>query len=241
MRLWLAAMRQPLDGRKSAMRRPNHSINVGTGGDNNMRKFKLASIRRGLLAGAMAATALSFAGSDASEKNAVSPRLTAVDRSAHMSTAEIQSWLDQKDSWGPAYTAGPGWKKFMAFIHAELNQLHMADIVDHPFPYTRWYTTEFPDKSGWSLMSDGKPVEVASYGTQSGSTGPSGVTAPMVLYDLNLPVAQRPPLSALAGRIVVVRQQPFASLGTPQRVPLGVPAPTSPPTYCGNPPACKPA
>ncbi len=206
-----------------------------------MRKFKLDSIRRGLLAGAMAATALSIAGSDASEKNAVSPRLTAVDRSALMSTAEIQSWLDQKDSWGPAYTAGPGWKKFMGFIHAELNQLHMADIVDHPFPYTRWYTTEFPDKSGWSLMSDGKPVEVASYGTQSGSTGPSGVTAPMVVYDLNLPIDKRPPLSALKGRIIVVKQQPYASLGTPDRVPLGVAPPAVPSSYCGNPPACKPA
>src|SRR5258706_13635483 len=131
MRLWLAAMRQPLDGRNSAVRRLNHSINVGTGGDNNMRKFKLDSIRRGLLAGAMAATALSIAGSDASEKNAVSPRLTAVDRSALMSTAEIQSWLDQKDSLGPAYTAGPGWQRFRSFIHAELKQLHMARIRDH--------------------------------------------------------------------------------------------------------------
>ena len=34
--------------------------------------------------------------------------------------AQIQNWLDQKDSWGPAYTGGPGWKKFMAMLHAEI-------------------------------------------------------------------------------------------------------------------------
>ena len=180
-----------------------------------------------------------FTAADAQQ--AVSSKLTAVDHAMMPSAAQIQAWLDQKDSWGPAYTAGPGWKKFMGLLHAEMKSMGMANIADYPYPYTRWYTSEFPDKSGWSLTSDGKPVDVAAYGTQSGSTGPGGVTAPMVLYDLNLPVAQRPALSALAGKIVVVKQQPYASLGTPQRVALGVPPPATPPAYCGNPPACKPA
>ena len=155
-------------------------------------------------------------------------------------SAKIQNWLDQKDSWGPAYTGGPAWKKFMELIHAEVKSMAMVNVVDYRFPYTRWYTTEFPDKSGWSFSSDGRPVEVASYGTQSGSTGPGGVTAPMILYDLSLPVEQRPKLAALAGKIVVVKQQSYATLGTPQRMPLGVPAPATPSAYCGNPPACKP-
>lgn len=152
----------------------------------------------------------------------------------------IQNWLDQKDSWGPAYTAGPGWKKFMDFTHREMKSMGM-NLVDFPLPYTRWYTTEFPDRSGWSLVSDGAPVEVASYGTQSGSTGAKGVTAPMVLYDLNLPAERRPPLSALAGKIVVVKQQPYETLGTPRHVPFGVPAPVSASPWCGNPPLCKAA
>jgi hypothetical protein len=149
----------------------------------------------------------------------------------------IQNWLDQKDSWGPAYTAGPGWKKFMGFMHREMQSLGMK-VTDLPYPYTRWYTTEFPDKSGWSLVSNGAPVEVASYGTQSGSTGPMGVTAPMILYDLNLPADRRPPLSALAGKILVIKQQPYETLGTPRRIPLGVPAPHAS-GFCGNPPLCK--
>ncbi len=168
----------------------------------------------------------------------VSPKLTAIDRTLMISAAKVQGWHDQRDAAGPAYTGGPAWKKFMALIRDELKTLGAVDIADHSFRYTRWYTTEFPDKSGWSLVSDGTKVDVASYGTQSGSTGPRGVTAPTILYDLTLPVERRPPFSALAGKIVVVKQQPYSTFATPQRVPLGVPAPTTPSTYCGNPPLC---
>ena len=174
--------------------------------------------------------------SDAQQAN--SPKLMAVDPALLSTRAQIQDWVDQKDSWGPAYTAGPGWKKFMALLHAEIKTMGLVNITDVPFAYTRWYTSEFPDTSGWSLISNGVPVNVASYGTQSGSTGPSGVTAPMILYDLTRPVAERPPLSALAGKIVVVKQQPHATFATPGRVALGVPAPAAPPAYCGNPPGC---
>lgn len=169
-----------------------------------------------------------------------SPKLRAVDRALLPATGQIQDWLAQKDSWGPAYTGSPAWQKFMALVRAELARLGAVNLLEHSFPYTRWHTSEFPDKSGWSLTSDGTPVAVASYGTQSGSTGPGGVTAPMALYDLGQPVEKRPPLAALAGKIVVVKQQPYASFGTAARLPLGVPAPTTQAAYCGNPPACRP-
>src|SRR6266436_9647455 len=180
------------------------------------RSISVASI-------ALALSLASLATSDAAQQ-AVSPKLTSVDRASMVSTAQIQSWLEQRDAAGPAYTGGPAWKKFMALIHAELKSLGMVEIVDHPFPYTRWYTSEFPDKSGWSLTSDGTAVDVASYGTQSGSTGREGVSAPMILYDLTLPADKRPPLSALKGKIVVVKQQPYSTFATKDRMPLGMPA-----------------
>jgi hypothetical protein len=169
-----------------------------------------------------------------------SPKLARVDPALLVPVEQVQGWLEQKDGWGPAYTGSPAWKNFMALIRAELARMGAVNLLEHSFPYTRWYTTEFPDKSGWSLTSDGARVEVASYGTQSGSTGPGGVTAPMVLYDLALPADKRPPLAALAGKIVVVKQQSYASFGTASRVPLGVPAPATGSAYCGNPPACRP-
>src|ERR1700704_1138603 len=143
------------------------------------RSISVASI-------ALALSLAFLAASDAAQQ-AVSPKLTSVDRASMVSTTQIQSWLEQRDAAGPAYTGGPAWEKFMALIHAELKSIGMVEIVDHPFPYTRWYTSEFPDKSGWSLTSDGTAVDVASYGTQSGSTGREGVTAPTILYDLTLP------------------------------------------------------
>src|SRR6185503_10671442 len=169
---------------------------------------------------ALALSLTALAQSDAAQP-LVSPKLMRVDRASMASTQLIQNWHDQRDAAGPAYTGGPAWKKFMALIDSELKAIGAVDVVHHPFPYTRWYTSEFPDKSGWSLTSDGTAVDVAAYGTQSGSTGPGGVTAQMILYDLTLPVEKRPPLSALKGKIVVVKQQPFSTLGTRDRVPLG--------------------
>ena len=163
-----------------------------------------------------------------------------LDPTALVSESMIDSWMKNRDGWGPTYTAGPGWQHLTDFVRAQLKADGVTNVIQTDFAYTRWHTTEFPDKSGWSLTSDGKPLEVASYATQTGNTGPGGVTAPLILYDLTVPVAQRPGLSDLKGKIVVIRQQPFASLGTPGRVPLGVAPPKDAPTYCGNPPECKP-
>ena len=144
----------------------------------------------------------------------VDARLTTVDPSLLVTPAEAQSWFDKKNSWGPTYTGSPAWKSFVGFLEEKLVENQARDVIKHRFPYERWYTTEYPDKSGWSLVSDGAPVDVASYASQSGSTGPLGVTASMVLYDMTLPAAQRPSLASLAGKIVVVKQAPFAGEGT---------------------------
>jgi hypothetical protein len=179
-----------------------------------------------------------LASADAAQP-ATPPQLAHVERANMVTAAQVQAWLDARDAAGPAYTGGPAWKTFMALIHDEIERMGLVNVVDHAFPYTRWYTSEYPDKSGWSFTSDGTRVDVASYGTQTGSTGPNGVTAQMVLYDLTLPVAKRPPLAVLKGKIVVVKQQPWETFGTAARVPLGVAAPATQ-AYCGNPPACTP-
>ena len=190
--------------------------------------------------GAGLAVALLATGTMAFAATRPAAQLTSVDPHALVPLATVQAWLKDRDSWGPDYTAGPGWQKLTAFVKAQLKADGITNVIQYDFPYTRWHTTEFPDKSGWSFVSDGKPVDVASYGTQTGSTGPGGVTAPMILYDLSQPASQRPPLSALRGKIVVIKQQPFATLGTTARVPLGVAAPATPSSYCGNPPTCAP-
>src|SRR5258708_35530332 len=143
------------------------------GGKGIMRNSRDNSLRLSAVAAAGALALVCFTAADAQQ--AVSPKLTTVDRAMMPSAAQIQNWLDQKDSWGPAYTAGPGWKKFMAMLHAEMKSMGMVNVGDYPYPYTRWYTSEFPDKSGWSLPSNGPTVDVAPHRTPSGSTAPSAV------------------------------------------------------------------
>jgi hypothetical protein len=134
----------------------------------------------------------------------------AIDESKMVSTAEATAWLKEKDT-GPHYVASPLWKQWMASLESRMKSYGMVDFLHYTFPYDRWYTTEYPDTSGWSLTSNGTPVNLASYATFSGNTGPGGVTAPMIVYDLNLPAAQRPSLADMKGKIVVIRQQLYST------------------------------
>lgn len=140
-------------------------------------------------------------------------RLTTVDKAQLISAAESTSWFQAKASWGATYTGSPAWKSYMGFIEQRLEEYGAQNIIRARFPYERWYTTEYPDKTGWSLTSDGTPIDVASYATQSGSTGPNGVTAEMVLYDLSIPAASRATAAQMAGKIVVVKQAPYTYTG----------------------------
>ena len=90
----------------------------------------------------------------------------------------------------------------MAFIEKKLNQYGVVDITKNTWTYKRWYTSDWPDDSNWNLVSDGQPVKVAHYGAYSGSTGPQGITAEMVLY------TPKTPMESLKGKIVVFRTAP---------------------------------
>lgn len=145
--------------------------------------------------------------------NAVDARIATIDKSLVISPTESTTWFQTKAGWGATYTGSAAWKSYMAFIEARLEEYGATHITRARFPYERWYTTEYPDKSGWSLTSDGTAVDVASYATQSGSTGPNGVTAPMILLDLSAPAASRPTAAQMAGKIVVVKQAPYTYTG----------------------------
>lgn len=154
--------------------------------------------------------AISVAGALAQE---VVPAIETIDDDLMVTSEEATAWFERKASWGPTYTGSPAWMSFMEMIEDELRKDGAVDIVKNRFPFERWYTTEYPDNSGWSLTSDGRPVDVASYATQSGSTGPEGVTADMILYDLSLPEDERPSIDELADKIVVIKQAPYVGDG----------------------------
>ena len=176
-------------------------------------------LKNHLLASALAAALLSACGggndtpatsSNAGDITPAPSAFAAIDESKMVTADEATAWLKEKDS-GPHYVASPLWKQWMASLESRMKSYGMVDFLHYTFPYDRWYTTEFPDKSGWSLTSNGASVNLASYATFSGNTGPGGVTAPMIVYDMNVPAAQRPSLAAMKGKIVVVRQQLYAT------------------------------
>ena len=115
---------------------------------------------------------------------------------------EAQKWHEAKDLLGPAFSGNPSWKVFLTVIEAKMREYGALDIHRNAWTYDRWYTSEWPDDSNWSLVSNGKKLRIASYGANSGTTPPDGVTADLVFYD-----PKNPPAS-IEGKIVVYQTVP---------------------------------
>jgi hypothetical protein len=113
--------------------------------------------------------------------------LTYIDETRMVSSAEAKEWLVNKDNLGPAYAGSAKYDAYIAFLEKKMRELGLVDFTRYTFPYPFWETTEWPDKSGWSLTSDGTKIDVASYATNSGNTGATGVTGQMIIYDPTLP------------------------------------------------------
>ncbi len=128
--------------------------------------------------------------------------LTTINPEFMITPDEAYAWHVHKDKGGPTYSGNESWQSYMAFIEKRLKQYGVVDITKNKWTYNRWYTSDWPDDTKWSLVADGQPVKVAHYAAYSGSTGPEGITAEMALY-----TPQTPPES-LKGKIVVFRTAP---------------------------------
>lgn len=137
--------------------------------------------------------------------------LTYIDETKMISSSDANDWLTVKDKYGPAYAGSAKYDAYIAFLETKMREYGLVDFTKYTFPYSFWETTEWPDKSGWSLSSDGSGVEVASYATNSGNTGPSGVTGQMIVYDPTLPAAQRPTAAQMKGKIVVIKHPAYST------------------------------
>jgi hypothetical protein len=107
---------------------------------------------------------------------------------------------------GPTLTASPSWHNYLEMLEKEWRTLGVTGIFRNPIRYTRWYTTDFPDDSNWSLHVDGKKIRVANYGCYSGHTPASGVTGGLVVYKAGMPD------EALRGKIAVIVKDPSPGL-----------------------------
>ena len=118
----------------------------------------------------------------------IHPGIIKVNRKFLPSAAEVRSWHAIKDSkGGPTLTGSPSWHNYLQMLEQEWRVMGVTDIFRNPVSYTRWYTTEFPDDSNWSLHVDGSKIRVANYGCNSGHTPENGVTGGLVIYKDGMP------------------------------------------------------
>jgi hypothetical protein len=116
-----------------------------------------------------------------------------------ITAGEARAWHVAKDSLGgPTFSGSPSWKSFLALAEKELRARGVVDIFRNAWTYERWFTSEWPDDSKWSLHLGGKKVPVASYGAYSGMTPEEGVTAPLAVYQQGMAPG------AMRGKIVVI-------------------------------------
>ena len=118
------------------------------------------------------------------------------------SADEIQAWHKFKDEGGPTYAGSPAWHRYVSFVEERLKGYGVVDMTRNEWTYDQWTTSDWPDDSNWKLAVGGTPVKVAHYGGYSGTTGPGGLTAPLVYYDWAAPPA------SIEGKIAVFSVAP---------------------------------
>ncbi len=121
-----------------------------------------------------------------------------VDSNLLPTTDEIYQWHVSKDKLGPTFTGSPSWTNFMSIVETEMESSGVVDVIKDSYSYERQITALYYDEGQWSLKIDDEDIEVASYWAYSGSTGPEGITAPLVLYEKGME------LNGLKDKIVIL-------------------------------------
>ncbi len=116
---------------------------------------------------------------------------------------EAYRWAAVKNDNLPTLTGSREWLNYMRFLEQRLAEYGAVDGIKNSWQFERWFTSE--NNSNWSLVSNGAPIRVASYGAYSGSTPAEGITADLVYYD-----HYNPPEN-IKGKIVVIPTRPHPS------------------------------
>lgn len=133
--------------------------------------------------------------------------ITTINPSFCVTPDEAIAWHTVKDKLGPALAGNASWRNYVEFVEDKLREYGVVDVTRNAWAYDRWHTSEWPDDSKWSLLSNGEKVRVANYAANSGKTTEAGLTADLVFYD-----PASPPVD-VAGKIVV-----FEVKAAPERV-----------------------
>jgi hypothetical protein len=142
------------------------------------------------------------------------PDLTRINPKFLITAQDAHAWHVVKDSHGgPTFSGSPSWKNYLELCEHELRARGVVDIFRNSFTYDRWFTSEWPDDTNWSLHLGGvapganrgrgrEKIRVASYGAYSGMTPEAGMTAPLVIFHPGMPA------EAMRGKIVIIPPGP---------------------------------
>jgi hypothetical protein len=122
---------------------------------------------------------------------------TTINKSFLPTPDDLHEWHTLKDREGPTFAGSPSWKSYLSFLEKEFKQCGLTGIQKDFITYKRWFTSHEKNKGDWTLAIGGEDIRVASYWPNSGSTGATGITAPLIFYD-----DENPPAS-IEGKIVV--------------------------------------
>ena len=171
--------------------------------------MKRSTFVRGLGAAiALGPAALLGRARGSSERGPSNPDLTRINPKFLVTAQDAHAWHVAKDSHGgPTFSGSPSWKNYLELCEQELRARGVVDIFRNPFTYDRWFTTEWPDDSHWSLHlggphTGGEKIRVASYGAYSGMTPQAGITAPLVLFQPGMPA------ESIRDKIVIIPPGP---------------------------------
>lgn len=163
-----------------------------------MNEFDRRTFIKGLGAAVALAPGIVLGSGGAVRAADVHPALTTVEDGFVLGPDEVRALHTIKDSMGgPTIAGSPSWHNYLELVEKEMRACGVVDVFRNPWNYTRWFTTEWPDDSNWSLHIGGKKVRVASYGCNSGVTPNEGVTGELVAYEEGM----KP--EALRGKIVI--------------------------------------
>lgn len=113
---------------------------------------------------------------------------------------EADNWAKVRNTNLPTLTGSQNWLNYMGFLEKKLAAFGVVNITKNSWTFERWETSN--DPSQWSLVSNGKSIEVAFYGAYSGSTTSKGITRELVYYNhLNPP-------QSIKDKIVVIPTLP---------------------------------
>ena len=128
-----------------------------------------------------------------------------IHRKLLMTQEEGTLWNEFKAGLGPIYPGYRSFDTYMNWLKEKLKGYGCVDFLEHHWIHKTYRVKDWPQREEGVMKLDveGKEIPVGTFVQLAPSTGPEGLTAPMVYYDIR---KGEPDAGAFAGKIVVMEE-----------------------------------